>query len=213
MSRGTIGTIRASFFPEGGLLAQQSENAGQRGSGRVADLVQELLGHGLPVDHPAGPGGFFDREPAVGGDVGALPVTSARTGMDGVALARGVVHAQRGAGLHRRTGHAVDPRLEPHDVRGARERGLDGRALPDAAGAVERQRMAGPATGRLLDAEMGVERDHLHLGERVLVRIEEIEARLHKCPVRIGEERPHAVRGDSAIEQNALDVVVAREHP
>ena len=58
--------------------------------------------------------------------------------------------------------------------------GLDRRALPDAAGAVERQRMAGPAARRLLDAEMGVERHHLHLGERVLVRIEEVEARLHE---------------------------------
>lgn len=42
MLPGTIGTIRGSFFPEGGLLAQQSENAGQRGSGRVADLGPAL---------------------------------------------------------------------------------------------------------------------------------------------------------------------------
>jgi hypothetical protein len=39
---GTIGTIRSSFFPEEGLLAQQSENAGQRGSGRIADLGPAL---------------------------------------------------------------------------------------------------------------------------------------------------------------------------
>jgi polysaccharide biosynthesis protein PslJ len=39
---GTIGTIRGSFFPEEGLLAQQSENAGQRGSGRIADLGPAL---------------------------------------------------------------------------------------------------------------------------------------------------------------------------
>jgi polysaccharide biosynthesis protein PslJ len=39
---GTIGTIRSSFFPEEGLLAQQSENAGSRGSGRVADLGPAL---------------------------------------------------------------------------------------------------------------------------------------------------------------------------
>ena len=62
--------------------------------------------------------------------------------------------------------------------------GLDRGALPDAAGAVERQRMAGPVARRLLDAEMGVERHHLHLGERVLVRIEEIEARLHESGLR-----------------------------
>lgn len=42
MLPGTIGTIRSSFFPEEGLLAQQSENAGQRGSGRVADLGPAL---------------------------------------------------------------------------------------------------------------------------------------------------------------------------
>jgi O-antigen ligase len=39
---GTIGTIRSSFFPKEGLLAQQSENAGSRGSGRVADLGPAL---------------------------------------------------------------------------------------------------------------------------------------------------------------------------
>ena len=42
MLPGTIGTIRSSFFPKEGLLAQQSENAGQRGSGRVADLGPAL---------------------------------------------------------------------------------------------------------------------------------------------------------------------------
>jgi O-antigen ligase len=39
---GTIGGIRASFFPQGGLIAQQSENAGGRGSGRIADLGPAL---------------------------------------------------------------------------------------------------------------------------------------------------------------------------
>jgi polysaccharide biosynthesis protein PslJ len=42
MLPGTLGTIRASFFPEEGLLAQQSDNAGSRGSGRVADLGPAL---------------------------------------------------------------------------------------------------------------------------------------------------------------------------
>src|SRR5204862_3111522 len=49
--------------------------------------------------------------------------------------------------------------------------GLDRGALPDAAGAVERQRMARPEARRLLDAEVGVEGYHLHLGQRVLVRV------------------------------------------
>jgi hypothetical protein len=51
---GAIGTIRGSFFPEEGLIAQQSENANTRGSGRIADLgpamdefvVSPLLGQG-----------------------------------------------------------------------------------------------------------------------------------------------------------------------
>ncbi len=42
MLPGTLGTIRSSFFPEEGLLAQQSDNAGSRGSGRVADLGPAL---------------------------------------------------------------------------------------------------------------------------------------------------------------------------
>jgi polysaccharide biosynthesis protein PslJ len=39
---GTIGILRASFFPAGGLVAQQSDNAGTRGSGRIADLDPAL---------------------------------------------------------------------------------------------------------------------------------------------------------------------------
>ncbi len=42
MLPGTIGTIRASFFPSEGLIAQQSNNAGGRGSGRIADLGPAL---------------------------------------------------------------------------------------------------------------------------------------------------------------------------
>jgi polysaccharide biosynthesis protein PslJ len=35
---GTLGSLQASFFPEEGLIAEQSQNAGTYGSGRVADL-------------------------------------------------------------------------------------------------------------------------------------------------------------------------------
>jgi polysaccharide biosynthesis protein PslJ len=35
---GTIGGLKASFFPEGGLIANQSQSVGSRGQGRVADL-------------------------------------------------------------------------------------------------------------------------------------------------------------------------------
>jgi O-antigen ligase len=39
---GTIGTLRSAFFPEGGLIAEQSSNPGQRGQGRIADLGPSL---------------------------------------------------------------------------------------------------------------------------------------------------------------------------
>jgi hypothetical protein len=35
---GTIGGLKASFFPEGGLIENQSQSKGSRGQGRVADL-------------------------------------------------------------------------------------------------------------------------------------------------------------------------------
>jgi hypothetical protein len=51
---GTIGALHSAFFPEGGLIAQQSQNPGWRGSGRLADIgpameefvAQPLLGQG-----------------------------------------------------------------------------------------------------------------------------------------------------------------------
>jgi hypothetical protein len=39
---GTISTLRTSFFPEGGLIAEQSKNPGWRGSGRLADVGPTL---------------------------------------------------------------------------------------------------------------------------------------------------------------------------
>jgi hypothetical protein len=39
---GTIGTLKDSFFPRGGLLAEQKQSTGQRGQGRVADLGPSL---------------------------------------------------------------------------------------------------------------------------------------------------------------------------
>ena len=39
---GTLGPLKHSFFPQGGLLKQQTANAGQRGSGRIADLGPSL---------------------------------------------------------------------------------------------------------------------------------------------------------------------------
>jgi hypothetical protein len=38
MVPGTIGTLKNSFFPSGGLVAQQQEGGGTAGSGRLADL-------------------------------------------------------------------------------------------------------------------------------------------------------------------------------
>jgi polysaccharide biosynthesis protein PslJ len=48
MVPGTIGTLKKSFFPSGGLVAQQQAGAGTRGSGRLADLgpgIQEWSHH------------------------------------------------------------------------------------------------------------------------------------------------------------------------
>jgi O-antigen ligase len=39
---GTLGTLKGAFFPEGGLIAEQSSNPGSRGQGRVADLGPSL---------------------------------------------------------------------------------------------------------------------------------------------------------------------------
>jgi O-antigen ligase/polysaccharide polymerase Wzy-like membrane protein len=39
---GTLGTLKAAFFPPGGLVAEQQFGAGTRGSGRIADLGPSL---------------------------------------------------------------------------------------------------------------------------------------------------------------------------
>ena len=39
---GTLGTLKQSFFPEGGLIAEQQSNPGSRGQGRIADLERSL---------------------------------------------------------------------------------------------------------------------------------------------------------------------------
>jgi polysaccharide biosynthesis protein PslJ len=60
---GTIGTLRQSFFPEGGLIAEQQKHPGSVGSGRLADLgpsldeaaKQPLLGFGYGTRVVDGP--------------------------------------------------------------------------------------------------------------------------------------------------------------
>lgn len=39
---GTIGTLKVAFFPKGGLIAEQTSNAGSRGQGRLADIGPAL---------------------------------------------------------------------------------------------------------------------------------------------------------------------------
>jgi hypothetical protein len=39
---GTLGTLKQSFFPEGGLIAEQRSSPGSRGQGRIADLEPSL---------------------------------------------------------------------------------------------------------------------------------------------------------------------------
>jgi hypothetical protein len=61
---GTIGTLKNSFFPQGGLIAQQTSGAGTAGSGRLADLgpglhqwaQQPLFGQGFGTRIVEGPG-------------------------------------------------------------------------------------------------------------------------------------------------------------
>jgi hypothetical protein len=55
---GTIGGLKQSFFPEGGLIADQSTNPGTRGQGRVADLAPALAEF---KDHPVLGQGFGSR--------------------------------------------------------------------------------------------------------------------------------------------------------
>jgi O-antigen ligase len=60
---GTLGTIKNSFFPKGGIVAEQDYGKGTRGSGRLADLgpsIQEwksepLVGQGFGTRISSGP--------------------------------------------------------------------------------------------------------------------------------------------------------------
>jgi O-antigen ligase len=61
---GTIGGLKKSFFPEGGLIAEQRYGSGTRGSGRIADL-----GPGLRE---------FSRRPLVGQGYGTRVVDKER---------------------------------------------------------------------------------------------------------------------------------------
>ena len=61
---GTLGTIKASFFPKGGLVKEQESNPGYKGSGRLADVGPSLsklsrdplLGQGFGTRITDGPG-------------------------------------------------------------------------------------------------------------------------------------------------------------
>jgi hypothetical protein len=61
---GAVGTLKASFFPPGGLLAEQNQHAGWSGSGRIADLGpamavfarRPVLGEGYATREPGRPG-------------------------------------------------------------------------------------------------------------------------------------------------------------
>jgi polysaccharide biosynthesis protein PslJ len=57
---GTIGTIKESFFPSGGLIAEQQQGPGGRGSGRIADIGPAL--------------GEFSERPLLGGGYGTRVV-------------------------------------------------------------------------------------------------------------------------------------------
>ena len=67
--------------------------------------------------------------------------------------------------------------------------GLDRRPAPDAAGTVERQELAGPAPGRLLDRVMAVENDLLRTRHPVLRRVQIVAARLHEGEIGLSQQR------------------------
>ena len=66
---GTIGSLRASFFPAGGLVAEQSKNPGWRGSGRLADVGPTMDEF---VEKPLLGQGYGTRKTGGGADSNAL---------------------------------------------------------------------------------------------------------------------------------------------
>ena len=68
---------------------------------------------------------------------------------------------------------------------------LDGRAPPDAAGAVELEQPAGERARALLDHEMPVLHEALRAREPVLLVIGEFAARLHEAGARVVDEQRH----------------------
>ena len=67
------------------------------------------------------------------GHAGPRPAEAPGARMDGVAAARRIPDADRRARLHRHAGDPLHPRIEPHHVGGARERGVHRRGIADLA--------------------------------------------------------------------------------
>jgi hypothetical protein len=60
---GTLGTLKDSFFPKGGLVAEQTGDVGSKGQGRVADLGPSLREF---AQHPLFGEGFGSRRTDIG---------------------------------------------------------------------------------------------------------------------------------------------------
>jgi len=64
---GALGTLSAAFFPKGGLISEQQQNAGKRGSGRIGDLGPAI--------------GQFERQPLLGEGFGTRVTDETVTGV------------------------------------------------------------------------------------------------------------------------------------
>ena len=124
-------------------------------------------------------------------------------GLDG-ALGPAVLLALEGVHLHRELGrrdHVLQedelPALQLRAVGEVQVLGervvlpaagvVDGVAPPDAGGAVEVEEAPGAVAGAVLDDEVAVEEDRLHLGEQRVVAVDVAPAHLHHADPGVGE--------------------------
>jgi len=93
----------------------------------IAAVARAEIAPDVARRHPHGALRHAERA----GHGGLRPAEAAGTGVHGVAAGRGIPDPDRGARLHRHTGDPVHPRVQPHHVRGARERALDPRGVAE----------------------------------------------------------------------------------
>ncbi len=180
----------------------------------------------LRIDHAAGAEIAADlahddahlvrRHRENGGEIVLEPPHAAAAGIKRDAARLGVEFGDRGARLHRHAGDALDPGVELHHMRGARERGLRRRGVAElavdhdvGAGLLEQQRRVG--IGGL--AGVG------HRGQHLVVDLDAFGAVLggtdalcHHHRHRLADEA-HLVGGQRVMRRGeGLEVAPRREH-